>query len=72
MLTERCGLTERLRHDRLVTFQYFKTFDFGEQLEEAIARAPSHVLVQSQILGRFQKALVFLRACQKGSRSGDC
>lgn len=60
MLTERCGkLTERLRHDRLVTFQYFKTFDFGEQLEEPIARAPSHVFVQSQILGPFRKALVF-------------
>lgn len=65
MLTERCGnLTERLRHDRLVIFQYFRTFDFGEQLEEPIARALSHAFVQSQILGPFRKAFVFLRACQ--------
>lgn len=66
MLTERCGnLTERLRHDRLVIFQYFRTFDFGEQLEEPIARALSHAFVQSQILsGLSGKLLFFLRACQ--------
>lgn len=66
MLTERCGnLTERLRHDRQVTFQYFRTFDFGEQLEEPIARALSHAFVQSQIIRPFPESFwFFLRACQ--------